>query len=251
MLWVVRLVPVLAALGLMLSGCQQRAATPVTPITQEAGPRTLSLKAAGDAAMAEKRYDEAALKYQAAVNDAPDDIALRFALATALSYLDRRDEAIEHFRIVMQRGAPRSFEVKAAREWLANAGALGEGEASEPAPAEATAAAADAPEGPSKKGRVFGKIEWHDIKPQARMVRINVRLTGEDGDTRDVSLGREFKIGRVYEFRDVPPGAYRLVAEVGSTPMWDMKVTVAQAKDTFLDLTEANASAPKDFDPVN
>ena len=32
------------------------------------------------------------------------------------------------------------------------------------------------------------------------------QLIGEEGETRDVRLGREFKIGRVYEFRDVPPG---------------------------------------------
>jgi tetratricopeptide (TPR) repeat protein len=224
----------------------------VTPVSQDAGPRTLDLRAEGDAAMAGKRYDEAALKYQTALNQAPEDIALRYALATALSYLDRRDEAIENFRIVMQRGAPGSFEVKAARQWLANAGALGEGES-----AEATAAAtpesiaeAEAAEA-STKGKVGGKIEWKGITPQTRMVRINVRLTGEDAANRDVTLGREFKIGRVYEIRNVPPGDYRLVAEVGSTAMWDMKVTVPAAKATALDLTESNASVAKDFDPGN
>jgi hypothetical protein len=51
------------------------------------------------------------------------------------------------------------------------------------------------------------------------MVRVNVNLIGDEGETHDVRLGREFKIGRVYEFRDVPPGSYRLVADVGGTAM--------------------------------
>ena len=74
--------------------------------------------------MKQQRYDEAAVKYQAALNEAPGDIRIRFALAVALSHTPRREETITHFRIVMQRGAPGSPEVKTAREWLANAGEL-------------------------------------------------------------------------------------------------------------------------------
>ena len=82
------------------------------------------------------------------------------------------------------------------------------------------------------------------------MVRVNVSLIGDEGETREVRLGREFKIGRGYEFRDVPPGNYRLVAEAGGTPMWDLKVEVPAEKDTTLDLTESNAAVAKDFSPA-
>ena len=81
---------------------------------------------------------------------------------------------------------------------------------------------------------------------------INVSLIGDEVETRDVKMRRpDFKIGWVYEFRNVPPGAYRLVAEAGGTPMWDLKVDVPAAKDTTLDLTESNASVAKDFTPTS
>jgi hypothetical protein len=69
-------------------------------------------------------------------------------------------------------------------------------------------------------------------------------------ETRDVRMGRpDFKIGWGYTFRNVPPGSYRLVAEAGGTPMWDLKVEVPGEKETTLDLTESNASVDKDFTP--
>jgi hypothetical protein len=233
----------LAFLGLAVAGCQGSPA----PVPAAAGPApgtlTVRLKAEGDALMLQYEYDKAAVKYQAALNEAPHDIAIRFALATALSYLPRRQETVEQFRIIMQRGTPGSPEVRAAREWLANAGELGPGEAAAPASRQA-----DSTES-APRGKVLGKIDWRGIEPRTKMVRVGISLAGEDVETRDVKLGREFKIGRVYEFRDVPPGAYRLVAEVSGTTMWDLKVQVPPDKETVLDLTDANGVAPKDFDP--
>jgi hypothetical protein len=233
---------VLAVLGLAAAGCQGAQAPAPAAAGQQTGSLTAKLKAEGDAFMVQQEYDKAALKYQAALNEAPGDTPIRFALAVALSYLPRREETIEQFRIVMQRGTPGSVEVRAAREWLFNAGELGETTAAVvPAGPEAAGAA--------KRGKVFGKINWHGIEPKTKMVRVNISLSGEDGDTREVRMGREFKIGRVYEFRDVPPGAYRLVAEAGGTTMWDLKVQVPPDKETFLDLSEGNSAASKDFNP--
>jgi hypothetical protein len=80
------------------------------------------------------------------------------------------------------------------------------------------------------------------------MVRVNVNLIGEEGETRDVGLGREFKIGRVYEFRDVPPGPYRLVAEVGGADVGHEGGLQPQKENNF-ELTDGNAAVGKDFDP--
>jgi hypothetical protein len=197
--------------------------------------------------MAQQAYEQAAVKYQAALNESPNDIPIRYALAVALSYLPRREETIEQFRIVLYRGEPSSFEVKAARDWLANAKELDGIET------VGTGAAAATPTGTSggaaNGGKVNGQIKWQDITPQKKMVRVNVNLIGEEGETRDVRLGREFKIGRVYEFRDVPPGNYRLVADVSGTPMWDMKVVVQPQKENTFDLTDSNATVAKDFNP--
>jgi hypothetical protein len=238
---------VLVALAFSITGCQRAPATGPASASVPAGPLTGRLKAEGDALMAQQAYDQAAVKYQAALNEAPNDIPIRYALAVALSYLPRREETIEQFRIVLYRGEPNSFEVKAARDWLANAKEL------EGIETVGTGAASSSPTGTSggaaNGGKVNGQIKWQDITPQKKMVRVNVNLIGEEGETRDVRLGREFKIGRVYEFRDVPPGNYRLVAEAGGTPMWDMKVVVQAQKENTFDLTDGNATVAKDFNP--
>jgi hypothetical protein len=242
-----------AVLGLMVAGCQGSQAPAPAAALQQVGSLTTKLKAEGDDLMAQHEYEKAAVKYQAALNEAPADIPIRFAFATALSYLPRREETVEQFRIVMQRGVPGSAEVRAAREWLANAEELGAGEAGAPAAsAQATAVAAGnqgPTTGPGKRGKVAGKLSWQGIEPRAKMVRVNISLTGDESETREIRLGREFKIGRGYEFRDVPQGSYRLVAEAGGTTMWDMKVQVPGDRDLTLDLGESNAAVAASFSP--
>jgi hypothetical protein len=236
-----------AVLGLAIAGCQRAPALApaASGPVQFVGSLTERLKSEGDELMKQQRYDEAAVKYQAALNEAPNDIAIRFAFAVALSYTTRRDETIEQFRFVMRRGDPRSAEVSSARDWLANAGQL---EASDAPPMAATDSSTQTPD--AKKGRVLGKIRWNDIDPYTKRVAVKVSLIGDDIETRDVRMGRpDFKIGRGYEFRNVPPGAYRLVAEAGGTSMWDLKVEVPAEKDTTLDLNESNAVVSKDFTP--
>ena len=233
-----RVLFLVAALGLTLGACQRFSPPP----TSAAGSLTGRLSAEGDALMAQGDYERAAVKYQSALNEAPSEIAIRYALAVALSYTTRRDETIQQFKIVVSRGEPSSAEVKAAREWLASVNGLEDTSVSVmPSIAQAEGRAA-------KTGRVLGRIQWHDIDPYDRMVRISVSLTGEDVATR---MTRPFKIGRPYEFRNVPPGSYRLVAEVGGTPMWDVKIDVSADNDTPLDLTDANSTVPKDFNPTS
>jgi len=233
-------------LTVAITGCQRAPASGPAPASVPAGPLTGRLKAEGDALMAQQAYDQAAVKYQAALNEAPNDIPIRYALAVVLSYLPRREETVEQFRTILYRGDPASFEVKAARDWLANAKEL---EGIETAGTGAATTGTGTSGGAANGGRVLGQIRWQDITPQKKMVRVNVNLIGGEGETRDVRLGREFKIGRVYEFREVPPGAYRLVAEVGGTPMWDMKVVVQGQKENTFDLTDGNAAVAKDFTP--
>src|SRR2546429_4626081 len=70
----------------------------------------------GDAALSRGDYATAVAKYREALRVTPDDLKLRFALGSALSHLDRRDETIEQFRWVVEHRAP---EIAIAREWLA------------------------------------------------------------------------------------------------------------------------------------
>jgi hypothetical protein len=241
----VRTLLITAVLGLAIAGCQRAPLTPAASVPVETvGALTERLKSEGDDLMKQQRYDEAAVKYQAALNEAPGDIRIRFALAVALSHTPRREETVTHFRIVMQRGAPGSPEVKTAREWLANAGEL---EGSE---GTAVAASSDSSAPDPKKGLIRGKIRWNDIEPYKKRIAITVSLIGDDAETRDVRMERpDFKIGWGYTFKNVPPGNYRLVAEAAGTPMWDLKVEVPASKDTTLDLNESNAAVAKDFTP--
>jgi hypothetical protein len=205
------------------------------------GSLTLSLKGEGDELARRGEYEKAVVKYLAAMHSAPQDVAIRFALAVALSHLDRRAETVEHFRFVVVRGTPGSPEVKIARDWLAAAGEL-EG-----------AARREAETVPTPTGsRVSGRIKWGDIEPRGQMVWIAVTLTGDDVANRQVSFTRSnFKIGLTYDFRGVPPGNYRLTADVGGARMWEQRVTVTEGKETVFDLTEANAAVPRDFVPRN
>ena len=188
-----------AALAL-LAGCQQ---SPPPAPTAVVGPLTAQLKAEGDALAVKGDYEGAVVKYMAAVNQAPNDVALRFALAVALSHLDRRDETIEHFRFVASRGAPGSQEVAMARDWLAKAGAL-----------DGSIPAAAAPESPKPdpaaaqtRGRLTGKLSWGGYDPRDHMVRMTVTISGEDDATRGIERqGTNFKLGWIYDFKDVPAG---------------------------------------------
>src|SRR3989442_3125202 len=82
------------------------------------GSRTTKLVTEGDALAAQKDWAGAALKYQAALNDEPGEVKIRFALASALTHLDRRAEAVGNFNEGVRRGRPGSAEVWIARDWL-------------------------------------------------------------------------------------------------------------------------------------
>jgi hypothetical protein len=234
-----RLIAALAMLLGLAAGCQRG---PSPPAATPVGSMTADLKAQGDALARQGQHAQAAVKYLAALNQEPGSIPIRFALAVALSNLEgRRQETAEHFKVVMAQGTPGSDEVRLARQWLTAAGEL---EGSAPR-SEATASPQ---ESEPDKGRVRGRIQWQAIDPRNERIEIAVGLEGEDNSNK--FRRPDFKIGRVYEFRNVPPGAYRLIAENSGTRMWEHRVTVEAGKETVLDLTESNAAvSPKDFKP--
>jgi len=90
----VRILLATAVLGLAIAGRQRAPALAPAPSAPVAivGSLTERLKSEGDALMKQHRYDEAAVKYQAALNEATSDIPIRFALAVALSHTPRREE---------------------------------------------------------------------------------------------------------------------------------------------------------------
>jgi tetratricopeptide (TPR) repeat protein len=237
----------LAALGLIV-GCQQSPAHQRPAAAPQVSPAA-DVRGEGDQLMERNEYGKAAGKYQEAVALAPDDMSLRYALGTAYSHLGRRAEAAEQFQWVVKRGAPTEEYHRAARQWLVSAGMLSNGRT---ASTGTDAAMEDQAQQPTK-GKVAGPLEWPGVNARDRLIKVRVTLTGEDDATKSVNLSRPFRLGERYEFRDLAPGKYHLVAkaEDGAPTMelWDQHVTVEAGQVTQLPLSATNSKATPDKFP--
>ena len=201
------------------------------------------------------RGDHAAAvtKYREALRATPDDLTLRFALGSALSQVDRRDETIEQFRWVVEHGGPGQAEVAMAREWLA-AAERASGSDAPPSRRAATAPGVPAtqsqPASPAGVGSIKGKTAWPGVNPDSQIVSLEIRLNGDDAATKDKSFRLHIPLGRPYVMSGLAAGAYRLMGRSAGVKVWETRVVVGASKDTVLDLTDSNALVtPKDFTP--
>ena len=231
-----RRLAIIALVALFL-GCQQSPAPGPAPV----GSLTVRLKAEGDALAARGDYEGAALKYQQAANQEPEDVSIRFALGSALSHLNRREETVEQFRFVVARGKPDSPEVQAALRWLIAAGENPSDVSFEPPPSEsAPVATAAPPPGPPALTRPLGKVRGKTEAQGLEGLDVILALNGES----NVELGFRVRgrVGQPFEFDKIPPGNYRLAVEHGETSemLWDVPVTVESGKEVVVNLTGAN-----------
>ena len=234
-----------AALGLIV-GCEQAPAPrrSVAPVVTTAA----VARGEADQLMERGEYEKAAGRYQEAVALAPDDMSLRYALGTAYSRLGRRAEAAEQFQWVVKRGDPTEDYHRAARQWLVSAGLLPGA-----APSTGTDAAVERQAQESTKGKVAGPLEWPGVNPRDRLIKVRVTLTGEEDATRSVNLSRPFRLGERYEFSNLAPGKYRLVAKAEegapSMELWDQPVTVEAGQVTQMPLSASNSKVSPDKFP--
>lgn len=121
---------------------------PVPPAPLPPEPAEASLAQQAEALAARGEYVEAWRLYFQALQATPGDVALWYGLGITLSHLDQRKETAEAFRYVMRHGRPDSEEVRLARQWLLDAGALAES----PAPPRVVEPARDV-----REGRAAGK----------------------------------------------------------------------------------------------
>jgi hypothetical protein len=199
------------------------------------------LRLEGDAFMAKADYGNAVEKYRQSIDLEPAAIPPRFALGTAYSFLDRRPEAIVQFRWVVDRADATSTEYQEAHRWLTRVGAL----VAPPAAAvESTSQDQKRAVDPATVGRLVGKTEWPDVTPRKKLITGNLSLIGDEPVTQDVKRSRAFRLGDAYDFKDVPPGRYRVVAVIEETKVWDEKVTVEAGKDTSLTLSQSTSPVP-------
>lgn len=229
----------LAALGLLV-GCQQSPA-PQQPAEAPQAPPAAVARGEADQLMERGEYAKAVQKYREAVSLEPDDMPLRFALGTAYSHVGKRAEAAEQFQWVVKQGDAATDYYRAARQWLVSAGLFSDGRAIAAAPESAEAARAQQ----VNKGKVAGSLEWPGVNPREHLIKVRVTLTGDDQETRTVNLSRPFRLGERYEFRDLAPGKYRLVAKAEdgaqAVELWNQPVVVVAGQVTQLPLSTANS----------
>jgi hypothetical protein len=86
------------------------------------------------------------------------------------------------------------------------------------------------------------------VTPQTRPFSLQILLQGDDDFTRDRIIPARTRLGEPYTLDRVPPGSYRLTAQVGMIRLWDTRVTVQPGRETALDLTEATSPvSPAEF----
>jgi hypothetical protein len=214
------------------------------------------LKAEADALLSARDYRAAADRYARAARLEPGDVAIRFGLGTAYTFLDRRSDAVAQFRAVIKDGDAGSVEYREAYRWLAGVGVRVDPEGA-PAAAGSTAKASGEPAGPADKlvgGRLVGHTEWPGFDPRVRQISGEMWLFGAEPGTEDVKRSRPFRLGTRYHFYDIPPGKYRIVARTTAfaenVTLWDQAVMVEDGTPTELALTPATAKvSPDKFPP--
>jgi tetratricopeptide (TPR) repeat protein len=244
-----KLVPIVL-LGLALaSGCSRPPTTPA-PATSVGASREQ-----GDLLASRGDHAGAVAKYREALQATPNDVGLRFALGSALSQLDRRAEAAEQFRWVVEHGAPGQEEVAMARHWLASASEQESGAGSSSSRRDVTMSSAPGAEGQPASpgvGSVKGKTAWPSVNPDTQPVSLELRFNGDDEATTGKNYRLHIGLGRPYTMSDLPAGAYRVVGRSGGVKLWETRVVVGVGTETALDLTESNSVVtPKDFPPSN
>jgi tetratricopeptide (TPR) repeat protein len=206
--------------------------------------------AEGGALMAQGNYVTAVEKLRQAADLEPGSVAVRFALGTAYSFLEKRSEAIAQFRWVMANARVESTERDEARRWLMRVGALVE---PPPAPGKPDVASSDTAAkkvDPAAQGSISGQTQWRGVTPAEHKVPVRIAIVGSEDATRELRQRTQVYLGERFEFKDVPEGQYRLIGAFADKLLWDQSVTVKGGKQTDVALSQATSSVPANTFPL-
>ena len=234
--------------ALLLAACQQPPARQV-PATSAVSPAEQMLTEGG-ALMAQGNYVTAVEKLRQAADLEPGSVAVRFALGTAYSFLEKRPEAITQFRWVMANARVESNERDEARRWLMRVGALVE---PPPAPGKPDMASSDTAAkkvDPAAQGSISGQTQWTGVIPAEHKVPVRIAIVGSEDATRELRQRTQVYLGERFEFKDVPEGQYRLIGAFADKLLWDQSVTVKGGKQTDVALSQATSSVPANTFPL-
>jgi tetratricopeptide (TPR) repeat protein len=234
--------------ALLLAACQQPPARQV-PVSSAGSPAEQML-AEGGALMAQGNYVTAVERLRQAADLAPGSVAIRFALGTAYSFLEKRPEAIAQFRWVMANAPVESTERAEARSWLVRVGALVE---PLPAAGKADVASSDATAktvDPAAQGSVSGQTQWTGVIPAEHRLPVTIAIVGSEDATRELRQRTQIQLGERFEFKDVREGQYRLIGAFADKILWDQSVAVKGGKQTDVALSQAMSLVPVNTFPL-
>lgn len=206
------------------------------PIEPRLEPSRLSPGHEAEALAARGDYEGAWALYHQAIQDAPENVSLWYALGVTLSHLDQRKATEDVFQHVVRHGRPDSEEVQVARRWLVSAGAL--------VPPVTFTIAAEPVRATGDKAVVTGKVAWGALDPNRPVPVAHILLAGKNG----LAEGKRFKarahLGESYRFERLPPGSYRLIGAAGGQRLWDLTLSVEDGREVRLDLGRENSNTP-------
>ena len=200
--------------------------------------------------MAQGNYVTAVEKLRQAADLEPGSVAVRFALGTAYSFLEKRPEAIAQFRWVMANARIESTERDEARRWLMRVGALVEASSAPGKPDMASRDTAVKKVDPAAQGSISGQTQWPGVTPAEHKVPVRIAIVGSEDATRELRQRMQVYLGERFEFKDVPEGQYRLIGAFADKILWDQSVTVKSGKQTDVALSQATSSVPANTFPL-
>ena len=200
--------------------------------------------------MAQGNYVPAVEKLRQAADLEPGSVAVRFALGTAYSFLEKRPEAIAQFRWVMANARVESTERDEARRWLMRVGALVEASSAPGKPDMASRDTAAKKVDPAAQGSISGQTQWTGVTPAEHKVPVRIAIVGSEDATRELRQRMQVYLGERFEFKDVPEGQYRLIGAFADKVLWDQSVSVKGGKQTDVALSQATSSVPANTFPL-
>jgi hypothetical protein len=223
--------------GLLLGACQR------SPKVTEPTVQTIVDPAAdARAAVAANDCAGAVPHLRRALSSEPDSLFLHFNLGVCAERLGVRDETILQFSWVVANVEPSSSEAQTARRWLIEAGVLTEDAVSE--------TKEDPTVGDST---LHGTVVWAEpsrgSEPRGRQQLFLKGLPGTA--TKELQYVRRSDDNGNYEFKNVPPGTYKLTDVIAGQPKWRLRVTLAAGQNIALDLGPSNAASARDDFPGN